>query len=95
MKQGTLPLVVEADSADIIATVIQLKGDIEKQTGIPLRVVISGGGESHILAKELGEASIGVLLKPPRPYVGPLIHPGHSVLTPGRIKKPLQWDHRR
>lgn len=75
VTQGTLPLVVEADSADIIATIIQLKGDIEVQTGIPLKVVISGGAESHIVAKELGEASVGVILKPPRPYVGTSILP--------------------
>ena len=94
MKQGTLPLVVEADSADIIATTVQLKGNIEKQTGIPLRVVISGGGESHILAKELGEASIGVLLKPPRPYVCVSIHLVHVILNP-YLPQPVQWDHRR
>ena len=69
VQQGTLPLVVEADSADIIATIIQVKGDIENETRVPMKVVISGGGESHIVAKELGEASVGVVLKPPRPYV--------------------------
>ncbi|KZT66550.1 carbohydrate esterase family 9 protein [Daedalea quercina L-15889] len=68
VTNGTLPLVVEADSADIIATVIQLKRDVESEMGVLLRVTISGGGESHVLAKELGEASVGVILKPPRPY---------------------------
>ncbi|KAH9831128.1 uncharacterized protein C8Q71DRAFT_305682 [Rhodofomes roseus] len=68
VTNGTLPLIVEANSADIIATVIQLKEEVEVETGTPLTVTISGGGESHILAKELGEASVGVILKPPRPY---------------------------
>ncbi|KAH9918644.1 uncharacterized protein B0H18DRAFT_1030145 [Fomitopsis serialis] len=68
VTNGTLPLVVEANSADIIATVIQLKEEVEVETGVPLKVIISGGAESHLLAKELGEASVGVILKPPRPY---------------------------
>ncbi|KAJ3553840.1 hypothetical protein NM688_g3408 [Phlebia brevispora] len=56
------------NSADIIPTVIQMKQEVEDQTGTELRITILGGSEAHILAPELAEAKIGVILYPPRPY---------------------------
>ncbi|KAG6903047.1 hypothetical protein C0995_007480 [Termitomyces sp. Mi166 len=66
--EGEIPLVVEAHSADIVATLIVLKKEVEAQTGRALKLTITGAAEAHILAKELGEASVGVILNPPRPF---------------------------
>lgn len=56
----------------VISLISQLKGfsssffrftqaEIEEHTGNPLRLVISGASEAHILASELGHAGIGVI----------------------------------
>ncbi|KAG6832608.1 hypothetical protein H0H92_014444 [Tricholoma furcatifolium] len=66
--EGEIPLVVEAHSADIIATLIVLKKEVEHQTGRPIKMTITGASEAHILSKELGEAGIGIILNPPRPF---------------------------
>ncbi|KAI0949512.1 hypothetical protein AcW1_009102 [Taiwanofungus camphoratus] len=65
---GIIPLVVDVDSSDIIATLIRLKEEVETKTGHALKLTIVGGTEAHLLAKELGEANVGVILKPSRPY---------------------------
>lgn len=59
---------VEAHGADIIATLIVLKKEVEVQTGRSLKLTITGAAEAHILAEELGEAGVGVILNPPRPF---------------------------
>ncbi|KAF8161156.1 carbohydrate esterase family 9 protein [Crassisporium funariophilum] len=68
VKSGEVPLVVEAHSADIIATLIILKKEVEHQTKNEIRLTITGATESHLLAKELGEANVGVILSPSRPF---------------------------
>lgn len=49
--QGELVLVVHADSADIIASIIELKTELGANSKIHL--VISGATEAHHLAAEL------------------------------------------
>ena len=67
--KGSTPLVVETHSADVIATLIGLKSEIENANGgFPLRLTISGASETHVLAKELGAASVGVVLNPVRQF---------------------------
>ncbi|CCM03593.1 uncharacterized protein FIBRA_05730 [Fibroporia radiculosa] len=65
---GTLPLVIDVNSADIIATLISLKREVEASTGTALKMTIAGATEAHLLAKELSEANIGVILTPARSY---------------------------
>ena len=67
MFQGRIPLVVDADSADIIATLIDLKSELKEKTGRELKMTIVGGAEAHLLANELAAANIGVILFPSRP----------------------------
>lgn len=55
-------------SADIIATLIVLKREIEHHTKTKMKLTIAGGGEAHLLAKELGAAKVGVILNPVRPF---------------------------
>ncbi|EKM54391.1 uncharacterized protein PHACADRAFT_258201 [Phanerochaete carnosa HHB-10118-sp] len=64
---GEIPLVVETHNADIIATVILLKREIEIETGQAMKVTILGGGEAYLLAEELAGADVGVIMSPPRP----------------------------
>ncbi|KAF7323617.1 Carbohydrate esterase family 9 protein [Mycena kentingensis (nom. inval.)] len=59
-----IPLVVRADNADIIASLLAIKS-----TYPALRLVIAGGAEAHLLADELAAADVGVLIEP-RPYPG-------------------------
>ena len=72
--QGKFRIVVEAESADVIATLIVLKREVEERLRLAgestkaLKVTIAGGREAHLLAQELGEAGVGVLLTQPRPF---------------------------
>ena len=80
IRKGEAPLVVGAESADVIATGVELKKEVESVLGLAqenrLKVTITGGKEAHILARELGDAGVGVLLTEPRPF-------------------PKQWEARR
>ncbi|KAJ3829135.1 hypothetical protein F5880DRAFT_1607895 [Lentinula raphanica] len=67
VSEGSLTLVVETHSADIIATVIALKAEIEAAKKSKIRLTISGANEAHLLAEYLGRAEVGVLIFP-RPF---------------------------
>jgi hypothetical protein len=60
--------VVDVHSADIMASVIQLKAEVEAYTGSELRLVFSGAAEAHLIAKEISQANVGVILNPSRPF---------------------------
>ncbi|KAF9029564.1 composite domain of metallo-dependent hydrolase [Hymenopellis radicata] len=68
VRQGSMPLVINVDSADIMATLIQLKSEVEVSTGETLKFTFVGGSESHLLASEISGAGIGVILIPSRPF---------------------------
>lgn len=57
-------MIVNADSADIIASIIILKKEVEDLNGGRLKLTISGAAEAHLLAYELGQANIGVIMTP-------------------------------
>ena len=61
-------MVVKAESADIISTLLLLKAEVEEVTHKPLKLTIVGATEAHLLAKELGEANVGVIVIPSRPF---------------------------
>lgn len=67
-RQGDLPLVIRVQSADIMATLITLKKEIEAEHESQIQVTFVGANEAHLLAKEIGEAAIGVILAPSRPF---------------------------
>ena len=48
-----MPLVIEVDSADIMANLLILKLDVEDRIGSTMRMVFSGAAEAHLLAKEI------------------------------------------
>ncbi|KAG0707315.1 composite domain of metallo-dependent hydrolase [Suillus ampliporus] len=68
VAKGAIPLVVQAQNADIIASLIELKKEVNASTGADIQLTISGATEAHLLAKELGEAGVGVIVTPSRPF---------------------------
>ena len=68
-EQGTMPLVVNVHSADIIATLISLKKEVEAENGNAIKLTIAGATEAHLLAAELSEANVGVIVTPSRSFV--------------------------
>jgi imidazolonepropionase-like amidohydrolase len=72
---GELPIVLSVHSADTIASIIRLKGDIEEavsksssdtsvRSSKKLRLVILGAAESHLVAPQLAASGISVVLAP-------------------------------
>ncbi|KAF7334289.1 Carbohydrate esterase family 9 protein [Mycena sanguinolenta] len=59
---GKIPLVVHADSADVIASLLLLKKEVEAAAGTPIRLTLAGATEAHLLAKEIGQAGVGVIV---------------------------------
>lgn len=51
-----------------MATLIQLKREAESKAQAHLKFTFTGAAESHLLAKEIGNAGIGVILRPVRPF---------------------------
>ena len=68
IKKGELTLVVNVESADIMASLVEFKRDFAEQDGDSIKLTFAGASEAHLLAKEIGEAGIGVLLTRPRPF---------------------------
>lgn len=58
---------ITAHNADIIATLLSLKEEIDGQTGTSIQLTINGATEAHLLAEEIGKAGVGVILTPVRP----------------------------
>ncbi|THG92619.1 hypothetical protein EW026_g8341, partial [Hermanssonia centrifuga] len=68
--QGEVPLVIDVDNADIMASLLRLKGDIEEELDTSLKFVFSGASEAHLLANEISDAGVGVIVSPSRSYPG-------------------------
>ncbi|GAA5966695.1 hypothetical protein JCM3765_007601 [Sporobolomyces pararoseus] len=110
--KGEIPLVIETDRADTIASLILLKREIEtKAEGrYEMRWIVSGAQEAHLVADHLAEASIAVILSPPRSFPEswdarralpgpPLTHDSHTtVLHHAGVKLalglPEEWQTR-
>jgi hypothetical protein len=68
VAHGKHTLAIHTQSADVISSVLMLKQEVEKTTGQQTKFTIVGAREAHLLAKELGNARVGVILVPFRPY---------------------------
>ncbi|PPQ79032.1 hypothetical protein CVT25_002341 [Psilocybe cyanescens] len=68
--KGEIPLVIQVQSADIMASLINLKKEVEKGHGKSIQVTFAGAKEAHLVAKEIGEAGVGVILRPSRAFPG-------------------------
>ncbi|KAF7332041.1 Carbohydrate esterase family 9 protein [Mycena kentingensis (nom. inval.)] len=60
--EGIVPIVIDVDGADIMASLLILKDQIENAKGSRMRMVFSGAAEAHLLAQEIGNAHVGVIL---------------------------------
>ncbi|PBK72727.1 carbohydrate esterase family 9 protein [Armillaria solidipes] len=77
--EGEVPLVIDVNSADIMATLLLLKGEVEDRIGSRMRVVFSGATEAHLLAPEIGNSGVGVILHSLKPY--PTTWDGRRILA--------------
>jgi len=68
VAEGKATLVVEAQSADVIASLLHLKREVEHAHGSSVKLTITGAAEAHLLAKEISEAGVGVVFVPSRPF---------------------------
>lgn len=59
---------ISVESADIIASVIKLKREVEEGIRKELKLTLSGASEAHLLAKEISEAGIGVVIRRSRSF---------------------------
>ncbi|KAI1763494.1 hypothetical protein GGR53DRAFT_520936 [Hypoxylon sp. FL1150] len=99
---GTLPITVRTDNKDVIARLITLKHEFPA-----VNIIIHGGGEAHLLARELADASIAVVLAPfrcsqltwevrnclPGPPLNDATDP--DILLDASVKLGIGiWDHR-
>ncbi|GAA5909922.1 hypothetical protein JCM8208_000990 [Rhodotorula glutinis] len=62
VAKGKIPLVVKANKADVIASLIRLKAEVERAGDASHRWIIHGAAEAHLLSAELAAAHIGVIL---------------------------------
>ncbi|KAL0956502.1 hypothetical protein HGRIS_002646 [Hohenbuehelia grisea] len=67
IADGKLPLVIAVQNADAMASIINLKKQVEEVTESRMRITFSGGLEAHLIATEIGLAEIGVILAQSRP----------------------------
>ncbi|KAH8094913.1 hypothetical protein BXZ70DRAFT_946606 [Cristinia sonorae] len=77
--EGSIPLIIHVNGADIMAALLRLKAEIEDKRGSQMRLVFSGASEAHILAKQIAGAKVGIILTTPRPLPGPW--DGHRILS--------------
>ena len=59
---------VNADSADTIASLILLKREVEEKVGSNMQLTISGAIEAHLIAQEIADAGVGIIQVPARPF---------------------------
>ncbi|KAG8977393.1 hypothetical protein FRC05_001791 [Tulasnella sp. 425] len=84
--EGQLPLIVHTEGADIMAKLLALKAEVEDLTGKTIRMAFFGASEAHILAKQLADAGVGIVVSRARSF--PLTWDARRML-PG---PPLTWD---
>ncbi|KAF9462479.1 carbohydrate esterase family 9 protein [Collybia nuda] len=68
VTKGIMPLVVQVQSADIMASLIRLKSQVESHYRNSIQMTFSGASEAHLLAKEIADAKVGVIITSPRPF---------------------------
>ncbi|MCJ1386948.1 hypothetical protein MMC17_010077 [Xylographa soralifera] len=70
---GDLPLVLSIHSSDTIAAVLRVKQEVESSLSAStaqkkVRILITGGAESYLIADEIAAAGVGIILSPLQPY---------------------------
>ncbi|KAK7032886.1 carbohydrate esterase family 9 protein [Favolaschia claudopus] len=67
-SKGSIPLVITVDNADVMASLLQLKREVEAHHNKTMKMTFIGGAEAHLLASEIASMGVGVILAPPRSY---------------------------
>ncbi|KZT52271.1 carbohydrate esterase family 9 protein [Calocera cornea HHB12733] len=70
VAHGSIPLIIEVQSADIMSTLILLKKEIEIQFGSTMKLSFAGANEAWMVAKNIADDGIGVILAPSRTFPG-------------------------
>ncbi|KAI5245189.1 hypothetical protein E4T43_03299 [Aureobasidium subglaciale] len=65
---GKSALVLSVHSADGISALLRLKSTVEEASKTPIRLVVLGAAESHLVAEELAAADVAVVLAPLLPW---------------------------
>ncbi|EJD37990.1 composite domain of metallo-dependent hydrolase [Auricularia subglabra TFB-10046 SS5] len=65
---GGIPLVVDVHGADEIATLLELKAEVEKALDGKIKLVLAGATEAHLVAPEIAAADVGVFITRTRPF---------------------------
>ncbi|KAG2337258.1 hypothetical protein BDR05DRAFT_970469 [Suillus weaverae] len=68
VRKGTTTLVVDVESADIMATLLRLKDEYEAHSARELRMTFAGATEAHLLAHEIARAGVSVIVTQSKPY---------------------------
>ncbi|KAH7889205.1 hypothetical protein F5I97DRAFT_486659 [Phlebopus sp. FC_14] len=68
VREGRSTLVVDVNSADIMASLLRLKKEYENQTGKHLRLTFAGALEAHLIATDIARAGVAVIVTQPKPY---------------------------
>ncbi|KAG6328372.1 hypothetical protein ID866_10717 [Astraeus odoratus] len=68
VRNGHSTLVINVNSADIIATLLRLKAEYEARTSKILQLTFAGAQESHLLAEKIASAGVSVIVTHPKPY---------------------------
>ncbi|KIK33891.1 hypothetical protein CY34DRAFT_98856 [Suillus luteus UH-Slu-Lm8-n1] len=68
VRKGTTTLVVDVESADIMATLLRLKDEYEARSGRDLRMTFAGATEAHLLAHEIAKAGVSVIVTESKPF---------------------------
>ncbi|KAG1827620.1 uncharacterized protein BJ212DRAFT_1256353 [Suillus subaureus] len=68
VRKGKTTLVVDVESADIMATLLRLKDEYEAHSGRELRMTFAGATEAHIIAHEIARAGVSVIVTQSKPY---------------------------
>ncbi|KAG2130176.1 uncharacterized protein EDB93DRAFT_1323346 [Suillus bovinus] len=66
--KGKTTLVVDVESADIMATLLRLKDEYETHSGRELRMTFAGATEAHLLASEIKRAGVSVIVTQSKPF---------------------------
>ncbi|KIM80183.1 hypothetical protein PILCRDRAFT_73396 [Piloderma croceum F 1598] len=65
---GDIPLVIHVENVDIMASLLHLKAEYDRKTSRTLRLTFAGAAEAHLLAQEISDAGVSVILTPSRPF---------------------------
>ncbi|KAG1765832.1 hypothetical protein EV702DRAFT_1272051 [Suillus placidus] len=66
--ESTTTLVVDVESADIMATLLRLKDEYEAHSARELRMTFAGATEAHLLAHEIARTGVSVIVTQSKSY---------------------------